>query len=1039
MRRRVSIPAIACWLALAASLSAQQYIFRAYRQPEGLANLALNALATDRKGFLWLATENGVYRFLGSEFVRFGPEQGIAEVNIQAILLDQNDTVWAGTSQNLYRYDGQRFVPACNTPIHISVWNSLAVEDAHHLLIVEKRRLYRLEFNDQNQVLSYRAVFPATLVKSIPDLSHIVSVTAVNNPQEGVEVWIGAGKELYSFSVSSPVSRQKTPVGAFVTSGLHEWNQARGLAEDSWAGVLLDRSGTLWAGGRSHVAALPHLSNRFVDHSIPGSYSGNIYPHAPLLEDREGRILAPTEDGIARWDGARWRSIDRASGLDITGHVVGMAFDAAGDPWLAIRGDGIFQWAGYEDWEGWNNPQTLPSAVIWAVVPSRGNRIYIGTDKGPGWIDPQTGASGRLFKSPRWTFGQVDTMGVNRDGTLWGGTFSGAVLRIDPDAKQTQQPGKLPSFITRTVADASGRVFYTTDNGIYVRDAANSRALPRRVPGADRLLTPSTQVDTGCLAPNGDLWFLTNNHLIRFAGGQWSSPPADGMPALNGSMLDISCAPDGAVWITGQQTGTWRLTLGGDRLEAWPLAPPRGLESLTPVAIVVDRRGWVWLGTDDGLLVWNGRIWRHLTQETGLTWNDVNQGVLLAASDGSMWIGTSGGMAHLLHPEHVFDSVPLGVMITNIRRGDRVFSPTQPIRLPWSALPLNFHIASPDMRNRSELVFRYRMDGLQPDWIESHDGNATFSALPPGEYTFMAMATNPGLSSWSTVLRVEVKILPPWWRSNWFFALCALALLFLAIAGDQLRAQRILQTRKHLEKLVRERTAELEKSRELLRIQATHDGLTGMLNRVAILRALAAEMDRARREDTSLVVALVDLDHFKRINDAYGHLAGDDALCWFAAAVDAAQRSYDHAGRYGGEEFLLVLPEVPIEAVEQRLRTLHASISNLTVKTHEAAFTFTCSIGATVFEPCQNSATVEILLAVADKALYAAKAAGRNRCVFRSLSDSVPQPRSSPRIPGLIPQSPRPGASVLNSSGLHSSLPNSSVLNATVKDDLIPR
>lgn len=993
MRRSVLIPAIACWLALAAGLPAQQYIFRAYRQPEGLGNLALNALARDRKGFLWLATENGVYRFLGSEFVRFGPEQGIAEVNIQAILLDQNDTVWAGTSQNLYRYDGQRFVPALATPVHITAWNSMAVEDAHHLLVVENKRLFRLQLDDRGLALACRPVFSSNTVHAVPELASIFSVSVVHDPLAGSSVWIGGGKKLFSFAVSASPGTDPASEPVSAHSTLKEWNPQKGLQNDLWAGVLLDRAGTLWAGGRYHVAALHHGSGRFVDHGIPGSNPGNIYPHAPLLEDREGRILVPTEDGIARWNGATWQSIDRANSLNFTGHIVGMAFDATGDPWLAIRGDGIFQWAGYEDWEGWNNPQSLPSTVLWAAVPARDGRLFVGTDKGPAWIDPRSGASGSLYRGKRWTFGQVDTMGINADGSLWGGTFSGAVLRIDPASGETQQPGKLPSFITRSVAGPDGRVYYTTDDGIYVRDANNSRALPRRVPEADPLLTPTTQVDAGCLAPDGALWFLANNRLVRFAAGRWSSPPMDSMPPVHGTMLDISCAADGSVWLTGQQTGTWRLTPGGDRLQAWVLNPPRGLESLVPVAIVADRRGWVWLGTDDGLLVWNGRIWRHLTQESGLTWNDVNQGVMRAAADGSMWIGTSGGMAHLLHPEHVFDPLPLGALVTTIERGDRAYSAAQPIRLPWSPLPLSIHISSPAMRNRSELVFRYRMEGLQPGWVECRDGAAIFSALPPGDYTFLAMAANPGLNAWSSMVRVQISILPPWWRSNPFYALCAFVFLALAIVGDRLRARHLLHSRKQLERLVRERTRELEKSRELLRIQATHDSLTGMLNRAGILRVLASEMDRARRDATTLVIALVDLDHFKRVNDAYGHLAGDEALRWFSAAVESAKRSYDHAGRYGGEEFLLVLPQVPLEAVTARLAALHASISCLRVQTREAGFTFTCSLGATVFQPSQLDATLEILLATADKALYAAKAGGRNRFVFRP----VPAPQSSAR------------------------------------------
>jgi len=204
-------------------------------------------------------------------------------------------------------------------------------------------------------------------------------------------------------------------------------------------------------------------------------------------------------------------------------------------------------------------------------------------------------------------------------------------------------------------------------------------------------------------------------------------------------------------------------------------------------------------------------------------------------------------------------------------------------------------------------------------------------------------------------------------ESNWSYALCGLALLLLLTSLNRLYARHLRARGRELECLVHERTRELEESREQLRIQAAHDGLTGMLNRTAILRALGAEMERARRESRTVVVALVDLDNFKRINDAYGHLAGDEALRWFGVAVGAAIRAYDHAGRYGGEEFLLVLTEIPRLAAEQRLIDLHASISNLEIQARGSQFQLNCSMGAVVFDPCKELSTAESLLAVADR------------------------------------------------------------------------
>lgn len=209
-----------------------------------------------------------------------------------------------------------------------------------------------------------------------------------------------------------------------------------------------------------------------------------------------------------------------------------------------------------------------------------------------------------------------------------------------------------------------------------------------------------------------------------------------------------------------------------------------------------------------------------------------------------------------------------------------------------------------------------------------------------------------------------------------------LSFLILLLVAALLRARHLRERIGELEHLVNERTRELEVSREQLRIQLAHDVLTGMLNRTGILGELNAELDRTRRENGTLLVALVDLDQFKRINDAYGYQTGDEALRWFAAAVGAAIRVYDHAGRYGGEEFLLVLTEIPRGGAAERLAGLHASISNLRIHTGEAEFAITCSMGATVFDPSAGIESTGALLAAADQALYAAKAAGCNRAIL---------------------------------------------------------
>jgi diguanylate cyclase (GGDEF)-like protein len=968
------------WLALSVALQAQQYVFNSYRQSDGLKNLAVTALARDRQGFLWVGTENGLYRFLGSGFNQYGREQGIAEVSISDVIADPSGTIWAGTDENLYRWDGQRFLPAGRDPIPISYARHMVVEDARHLLIVNKGCLYRLEHDAAGRMISYTPVFSVLMVAAIPELGRIGRVSLVRAQTGSQTVWLQCDKKFLSLPDNRIGSRMVPGDGSITV-----WDKKVGLTEERWENVLLDRAGTLWIAGQNHVMVLPKGATRFVDRSIPSSDQENAYGHAPLIEDRKGRVLAVSDDGVVRWNGSSWQHIGRANGMPNNPSITSIGFDAAGNLWLGSRGGGLLSWSGYENWEGWIDVQNLPSSSVWSIIPSRTGQIYVGTARGPARIDLRNGLVTPLSAERHWKYGSIASMHVDANGALNLGTFSGAILRIDPKTGRTENAAKIPAYTLSSLDLPDGHTFFATEQGLWER---KDNSAPQRIAAVDALLRNSSNVEfyAGCAAPDGAAWFLAENRLLREKNGQWTMPPIDGLPKLKGPQIAISCAADGAVWTTGQQSGTWRFNLNHGRLNALPLALPAVYRTLAPLAILVDHRGWVWLGTDLGLLAWNGRSWRHLTQEDGLIWNDVNQGTLVGAPDGSLWVGTSGGLAHLLNTEHIFDTIPLTASITGIRRENTLYPLAQQITLPWSSMPLSFQIASPSMLNRSELVFKYRMDGLQSEWSEDQDGSVFVSAPPPGDYTFMAMAYNPALNSYSPPVKVHVRILPPWWRTYWFYILCALAFLLLLRTAIRLRV-RYLQHRSHyLENLVHERTLELEASQEQLRIKATHDGLTKMFNRVTVLRALEVELDRARRESGTLVVALVDLDHFKIINDSYGHLAGDETIRRFAAAVATAIRPYDLAGRYGGEEFLLILTKIPSDAIEQRLVSLHAAISNLHVSSGAFTFRANCSMGATTLDLSDASANVESLLALADHALYDAKASGRNRVVFQRSS-----------------------------------------------------
>jgi len=174
---------------------------------------------------------------------------------------------------------------------------------------------------------------------------------------------------------------------------------------------------------------------------------------------------------------------------------------------------------------------------------------------------------------------------------------------------------------------------------------------------------------------------------------------------------------------------------------------------------------------------------------------------------------------------------------------------------------------------------------------------------------------------------------------------------------------------------------ELISAREELRDQATKDFLTRIWNRSSILDILSRELQRGIRENRPVGLVLADLDKFKSVNDTYGHFAGDAVLREFVRRMSGSIRPYDAIGRYGGEEFLIVLPGCDVNATEKQAERMREALANDPMWFNEEAQLVTCSFGATSWVP-GIAATEEALIRVADDALYAAKRQGRNRVVF---------------------------------------------------------
>jgi diguanylate cyclase (GGDEF)-like protein len=188
---------------------------------------------------------------------------------------------------------------------------------------------------------------------------------------------------------------------------------------------------------------------------------------------------------------------------------------------------------------------------------------------------------------------------------------------------------------------------------------------------------------------------------------------------------------------------------------------------------------------------------------------------------------------------------------------------------------------------------------------------------------------------------------------------------------DELRAR--LRVGERIVDLQRRLVCALETSE----YRATHDFLSGLLNRGAILELIARELERWKREQTGFSICIADVDHFKSINDRYGHLVGDEVLKQLSLRMRSVLRSYDALGRYGGEEFLILAPHCTAAEAARIAERLRYSVASESMRIDQFEIPITVSLGVSTVSPANSD--IAALLRVADAALYLAKSNGRNR------------------------------------------------------------
>jgi diguanylate cyclase (GGDEF)-like protein len=951
--------------ALDPSRRVTQYLQSSWNSESGLPQNSVHSIAQTPDGFVWLGTEEGLARFDGEDFVLYSSDRDVGLVSdyIQALAAAPDGTLWIGTDSGL-----TSFTPASPGS-------------------------------------------PSGAFHAVGELNGI-AITALCFDDAG-HLWIGTPRGLRRFAGGH----------------LEDWSVGRGLPNPQVNAIVRDTRGTIWVATDGGVSHFDH--DRFVTITASDGLPGNLISAlaaAPdgsvwagtlgqgLAQIRQGRVSLPAVAPpwkevnalIADRDGSVWACFDR-HGLgryshgswEVYGTGQGLPSDRCTHAMLEGREGGL--WIGLLD-AGVAQLRNGQFAVFGKREGLSGN--YVGdilqAQDGTMWFGADSNGLNHLLADGRveiWDRRRglpaqaVYSLLQSRDGSLWVGYRRGALARLqkgrisiytDPQAWDTSINGLLEDREGRIWVGFFGKGLALFDHGVF------------------RHLNLTWRVSCIAQAPDGALWVATDGDGIQRISGDRIThfTSANGLPSDHAMSVYID--REGSVWVSTASGGLSRIR--GGRIVSWQMK--QGMPASTVGSILEDNFGNLWMGSDIGIFRVSKQELKDTAGDSGAmlhpvlygTANGLRSRETLYGSmpcawkdrSGRLWFATIQGAA-VVDPAHLaINSAPPPVWIESVSFDAHPLALRNGVRLGPGSGNLQVSFTAPSFAAPRAVRFRYRLSPFEENWTEAGQRRAAwYTNLPPGDYTFQVQAANSdGVwnragASFSFTLRPSLARTPAA-----YFLYVVLALL-LAYAVVVFRTRHLTRRQEELTRTVTERTAQLEsekaaleQARHALQIQATHDSLTNLYNRGAMFEHLEREIARASRERTTLGVVIADLDHFKSINDGYGHLCGDDIIREVAARFRSATRGYDIVGRYGGEEFLILLPAFDLHHSPGRIEDLLDAIRGRSFHTTEAEIHLTCSLGVGTFRPDLDPPESREVIRRADKALYAAKEAGRNRACF---------------------------------------------------------
>ncbi|WP_404339422.1 two-component regulator propeller domain-containing protein [Pseudoalteromonas mariniglutinosa] len=934
-------------------LALSDYFTETWSTRSGLPHNSINSVAQTADGYLWVATWEGLARFNGREFKLFTRTEivGLPDSGLRSLISQPNGELYiAGARGGISLRKAGR-------------WQTLSSAKAmvNHLL---KTRSGQLWLALEGQGVVYRQHDSAVEHQVLTD----VSAYRLVEDQTGT-IWAATSDGLYKIRAGKAV---KVP-------------SSSGLPNTSVYTLLLTKSGTLLVGteqgawqfnGKRFESINPVLSNQSI---------------SSLLEDSQGDLWFGTiNNGVFRLSELGLEQLDADAGLPAN-RILSLLQDREQSIWVGTNA-GLFRLR-EAPFTNWTKKRGLAGDYIRSILAHSDSSIWVGSSSGLNRInDNQSVAVQQADNTEPLS---VLSLAEAENGQVWVGTYTSGLMKvvnnqIFPVKDRTN--GLLSNEVRALLFDSKNRLWIGSANGLSTLNEDGQLSVYSKSDGLVGNFIMALSEDS-----YGNIWIGTGVGVTLYNATTHSFRTLT-FPEQFSAEYAFGFYQDGNTMWMATDRGLIRYHLIREEMQLF------GREQGLPVDKlfqIVEQDQSLWLTSNRGVIQVNKAQLNNLLDNPQTVSNasvslqiyDEADGMLSAQANGGsnpaatihqderLWVATAKGAA-VITPKRLKEASQLSlptVIEGFFVDGKAIDLPVagDVLELPAGISRVSFHYAGLSFIMPQRLNYQTQLSGFNNQWLDRSQLTITeYTNLPPGEYTFKVRAGYPNSEWQNNEQTLRFKINSFFWQKMSFKLMMFIGFILLGYLLYKYRLYHYKRIEIELTEKVAQQVKDLKKQADAFAYQANHDQLTQLPNRRSFDLWLSSHFAEFKRDNKILAIAIIDIDHFKSINDNWSHMIGDKVICEIAELLKSAMLHREHIARWGGEEFTLLFPNCSALQAQQFCENVRQTIAAHDFSAIAENLHVTVSFGVTDSRQVND---YDRLLAHADQALYQAKSNGRNR------------------------------------------------------------